>query len=329
MFHAKRLAALLVPLAFVASACGSEKSVGLGDKTIDGWDAVSISGTPGTAPTVKWKGQMSTVESTDTKTLTEGSGDVVKKGESVNAYIWLGDGYSKKQSYSDYDNKASEVLTADSKSLSEVFEKLLVGSKIGSRQAAIASASDVFGDAGNTDLGIANEDPLLIIVDVISKAVTKPTDTTPDKVPSVVQKKGKVTGLDFTGLTKPDPTSGPFLRATIKQGSGATVTADDTVKVNYLGMVYGAKKPFDESYTKTPAEFALSSVVKGWTYGLTGVKVGSRIVLQIPPVLGYGGDTSNAAIPANSTLYFVIDVLSATPAASASASPSADATTGQ
>ncbi len=63
-------------------------------------------------------------------------------------------------------------------------------------------------------------------------------------------------------------------------------------------------------------------MVKGWTYGLTGVKVGSRVVLEIPPVLGYGGQ-AQSAIPANSTLYFVVDVISATkPSASPSATPS-------
>ena len=56
--------------------------------------------------------------------------------------------------------------------------------------------------------------------------------------------------------------------------------------------------------------FALNSVVKGWTYGLTGVKVGSRVLLQIPPELGYGAQ-AQSAIPANSTLYFVIDIKSA------------------
>jgi peptidylprolyl isomerase len=130
--------------------------------------------------------------------------------------------------------------------------------------------------------------------------------------------------MDFTGVPKPEQ-YGDFLRSTLKQGTGTTVTSDMTVKVNYLGMVYGAKKPFDESYTKKPAEFALNQVVKGWTYGLTGVKVGSRVLLQIPSLLGYGGQ-AQANIPANSTLYFVVDVLSAkkpAPSASASASPSA------
>jgi peptidylprolyl isomerase len=294
------------PLALIAAAlltttlaaCGGQKSEGLGDKTVEGWSAATVSGEVGTAPKVTWKGAMAPVKTTDTKTLKAGDGDTVAPGGKVWGYIWIGNGFTKKQAYSDYDNKQPEELTADSKSLSPVFAKLLTGAKIGSRVAAIVNAKEIFGDAGNPTMGVANADPLLL----------------PD-VPA---------GMDFTGLTKPEQ-NGPFLRSTIKQGAGTTVTPDMTVKVNYLGTVFGAKKPFDESYTKKPAEFGLSNVVKGWTYGLTGVKVGSRVLLQIPPLLGYGGQ-AQSAIPANSTLYFVIDVLSATkPAPSASASPSASA----
>jgi peptidylprolyl isomerase len=314
-------------LATTLAACGGEKSTGLGDKTVEGWDAASVSGTVGTAPKVDWKGKMAPVSATETKTISAGDGATVQKGSKVWGYIWIGNGYSKKQAYSDYDNKQPEELTADSKTISPVFEKLLTGAKIGSRVAAIANAKEIFGDAGNPNLGVANQDPLLILVDLIAPAVDKPTDVASSKLPKLIPVKGKPNvpgGMDFTGIAKPAQ-NGDFLRATLKQGTGTTVTPDMNVKVNYLGMTYGAKKPFDESYSKQPAEFGLGSVVKGWTYGLTGVKVGSRVLLQIPPLLGYGGQ-EQANIPANSTLYFVVDVLSASkpaPSASPSASPSA------
>ncbi|SFC47879.1 peptidylprolyl isomerase [Nocardioides terrae] len=312
-------------LATSLAACGGDKTEGLGDKTVKGFDAAAVSGDPGTAPKVDWKGKMDTVTKTETKTLKAGDGATVEQGGKVWGYIWIGNGFTQKQAYSDYDNKQPEELTADAKSLSPTFEKLLTGAKIGSRVAAVASAKEVFGDAGNPNLGVANTDPLLILVDLVAPAVDKPTDVDRSKLPKLKPAKGKPNvpaRMDFTGLPKPEQ-NGEFLRSTLKQGKGETVTADMTVKVNYLGMVYGAKKPFDESYTKKPAEFGLGDVVKGWTYGLTGVKVGSRVMLQIPPLLGYGAQ-EQANIPANSTLYFVVDVLSATkpaPSASPSATP--------
>jgi peptidylprolyl isomerase len=312
-------------LATSLAACGGETTTGLGGKTVEGWDAATVSGAVGTAPKVDWKGKMAAVDKTETKTLEAGDGTVVEKGGKVWGYIWIGNGFTKKQAYSDYDNKQPEELTADAKSLSPVFAKMLTGATVGSRVAAIANAKEIFGDAGNPTMGVANEDPLLILVDLVAPAVDKPTDVDRSKLPKLKPTKGKPTvpsGMDFTGVQKPAQ-NGDLLRATLKQGTGTTVTSDMTVKVNYLGMTYGATKPFDESYTKKPVEFGLDSVVKGWTYGLTGVKVGSRVLLQIPPLLGYGAQ-EQANIPANSTLYFVVDVLSATkPAPSAAASPSA------
>jgi peptidylprolyl isomerase len=99
-------------------------------------------------------------------------------------------------------------------------------------------------------------------------------------------------------------------RHVVKEGDGETVTSDMTVEADYLGMVYKGKKPFDESFSAEPAEFALNQVVPGWTYGLSGVKVGSRVLLAIPPRLGYG-EQEQEDIPANSTLYFVVDIVSA------------------
>ena len=43
-----------------------------------------------------------------------------------------------------------------------------------------------------------------------------------------------------------------------------------TVTVDYLGQVYDAKKPFDESYSKEPVPFALTGVVQGWTTACPG-----------------------------------------------------------
>jgi peptidylprolyl isomerase len=123
----------------------------------------------------------------------------------------------------------------------------------------------------------------------------------------VVDENGKPTGLDFSGIEEPALDT-PVQRVVIENGTGAAVKASDTVKVNYLGSTYDAKKPFDESFSGQPLTSPLSGLIQGWTIGLTGVKVGSRVLLQIPPAYGYGPQGSGA-IPGNATLWFVIDVL--------------------
>lgn len=320
----RRIAALLTAAVLIPAlaACGSSSTkTGLGGKSAAGFSAVNVSGGVGSAPKVTWKSAM-TASSTATKTLVKGTGATVADGSSVYGYVWLGNGFSKSKAYSDYDQGSAEELTLDSKSLNKVFTKMLIGAKIGSRIATVTKASNVF-QGGNAQLGIGNSDPLLIIVDLVAPGVDKPTDVTPDKLPKLKLKNGKPSGFDFSGLSKPEQ-YGDLLRTTLTQGKGPVVTADETVTVNYLGEVYQGTKPFDESYSKKPATFPLNQVVKGWTLGLTGVKVGSRVLLQIPPVLGYGGK-AQTNIPANSTLYFVVDVKSATKA-SPSTAPSTAAT---
>ena len=186
----------------------------------------------------------------------------------------------------------------------------MLGQKLGSRVAVTTTAQEAFGEAGNTQLGIGNKDTVLIIVDLMSPSGAQAKTVPSSQMPKIVEEGGKPTSLDFTGLPKPKA-DGDLERSIVKQGDGATVTEDMTLTVNYLGQVYDdAKKPFDESYSTKPATFSLQQVVKGWTYGLTGVKVGSRVLLAIPPDLGYGS-AEQSGIPANSTLYFVVDVIKA------------------
>jgi peptidylprolyl isomerase len=98
------------------------------------------------------------------------------------------------------------------------------------------------------------------------------------------------------------------------QGTGAKVAPGQQITVNYVGVLYTTGKEFDSSWKRNqPFSTALSpgSVIPGWVKGLTGVPVGSRVQLTIPPNLAYGKAGQPPTIPPNSTLVFVIDVLSA------------------
>lgn len=308
----RRLPAAVLPLLLAATlvACGSDDSSDGSDSS--GSDAalhgIGISGDLGKEPEVDWNGKLET-DKTETTVVSEGDGAEIADGDKVQAYLWIGNGYTQEKAYSDYDNGQPETVTASS-DLSPVFKDAVLGQKIGSRVAVTTTAEEAFGASGNPNLGIANKDTVLIIVDLMEPyQAPKPKDVPSSQLPKVVEKGGTVTGLDFTGIDKPDP-NGDLLRSVVKHGKGATVTEDMTVTANYLGMTYDASKPFDESYSKKPVPFSLQQVVKGWTYGLTGLKVGDRVVLQIPPDLGYGSQ-EQPNIPADSTLYFVVDIISA------------------
>jgi peptidylprolyl isomerase len=82
--------------------------------------------------------------------------------------------------------------------------------------------------------------------------------------------------------------------------------------VNYVGVAYADGKEFDSSWSRSEAfsfQVGAGNVITGWDQRLTGVKVGSRVQLDIPPDLAYG-DHPSGGQPAG-VLRFVVDVLSA------------------
>ncbi len=307
----RRLPVLLLPLVLAASlvACGDSDSDGKSDKgSSDALHGIKITGDVGKAPEVKWNGELE-VDKTETTVVTKGDGEKVAEGDQVVTNIWIGNGTTQKEAYNTYALGQPQTIPA-SDDLSPVFKDALLGQTIGSRVAVTATATDAFGESGNAQMGIGNKDTVLIIVDLMEIEVPPtPKDVPSSQMPKIVEKDGKPVALDFTGLPKPKADD-DLKRSVVKEGTGKTVTPDMTIEANYLGQVYGAEKPFDESYSKKPVSFPLSGVVKGWTYGLSGLKVGTRVLLSIPPALGYGAQ-AQAAIPANSTLYFVVDIVSA------------------
>jgi peptidylprolyl isomerase len=82
--------------------------------------------------------------------------------------------------------------------------------------------------------------------------------------------------------------------------------------VNYEGkLIDGAK--FDSSYDRGQPyalHLGVSDVIKGWTEGLPGMKVGGTRKLIIPPNLAYGNQGFQDVIPPNATLIFKVELVS-------------------
>ena len=96
-----------------------------------------------------------------------------------------------------------------------------------------------------------------------------------------------------------------------KVGTGAEAVAGKKVTVNYVGTLINGTK-FDSSYDRNePFIFNLGAgdVIKGWDQGVTGMKIGGKRKLTIPPELGYGAQGAGGVIPANATLIFEVELL--------------------
>ena len=103
--------------------------------------------------------------------------------------------------------------------------------------------------------------------------------------------------------------SGLVYRA-LKEGSGPSPTATDTVKVNYRGTFPNGKE-FDSSYSRhEPATFPLNRVIKCWTEGVAKMKVGGKARLTCPAAIAYGAQGAGGGlIPPNATLQFEVELL--------------------
>jgi FKBP-type peptidyl-prolyl cis-trans isomerase FkpA len=99
----------------------------------------------------------------------------------------------------------------------------------------------------------------------------------------------------------------------LRDGSGPSPAASDSVKVNYRGTLADGRE-FDSSYARNePASFALDHVIKCWTEGVQRMKVGGKAELVCPPQIAYGTRGAGGVIPPGATLRFEIELLEVKP----------------
>jgi peptidylprolyl isomerase len=143
------------------------------------------------------------------------------------------------------------------------------------------------------------------IVQAPSGGATQPAVTTTPKPPPALSTKPVVT------VPKTPPPS-KLVTKDLVTGTGKAAAAGQTVTVNYVGVTYKTGKEFDSSWKRNQpytTQLSSGSVIPGWVQGIAGMKVGGRRELIIPPSLAYG-KSAQPGIPANSTLVFVVDLLS-------------------
>ena len=95
-------------------------------------------------------------------------------------------------------------------------------------------------------------------------------------------------------------------------GSGEEVKKDATVSVHYTGAVAATGNIFQSSkdFGTKPVTFPLSGVIKGWTDGIPGMKVGGTRRLLIPADQAYGATPpAGSGIPANADLVFDVELV--------------------
>ncbi len=115
-----------------------------------------------------------------------------------------------------------------------------------------------------------------------------------------------------------------FQKIDNKVGTGEEAEIGKTVNVHYTGWLYDENAPdkkgkkFDSSFDRNEHfSFMLGAgrVIKGWDQGVTGMKVGGKRTLIIPPSMAYGSRGAGNIIPPNATLIFDVELIGLKPGA--------------
>jgi peptidylprolyl isomerase len=297
-----RMPATLAPVLVLAAACGGLP------------DGLKVSGVAGRQPTV-------TIPASapggrlEVRTLHKGRGAAVGDGDLVVAnyvgYRWHGGDH--KLIASSYESGRPAVFPYGR--LVTGLNRALRGQRPGARVMAVVPPGQGYGVSGNAALQVGAGDSLVFVLDVLgafpngTAASGRPQPQREPDLPSVA------TGAR-PAMTIPHvpPPAGLQVR-TIIQGTGRPVEADQLVVFHDLGQVWRNGKVFESSRDRGRPDSAVAGagqMIAGWDRAVVGRPVGSRVLVVIPPRLGYGvKGHATSGITGKDTLAFVVDILAA------------------
>ncbi|MFI6208572.1 FKBP-type peptidyl-prolyl cis-trans isomerase [Streptomyces sp. NPDC051041] len=297
-----------------ASPSASATSAAPPPKIVDGpLPAITAGRGFGEKPTVA-KGSGEPSEQLAVKTVIAGSGRTVAENDYVVAH-YLGQIWDSAKVFDNsYDRRTRLVVQLAQGSIIDGWRYALTGRKTGSRVEMAVPPTWGYGSQGNQQAGIEGTDTLVFVVDVEdafnARSSAKGTEVAQDDIG--LPKVGTNTDGAAPAIEVPRSDAPKKLVANyVIEGDGEKVAATDSVLVQYKGVLWDGGKEFDSSYAnKQLVSFGLQQVVKGWAQGLTGKKVGSRVLIVIPPELGYGDNPpAGSGIAKDSTLVFSVDIL--------------------
>ncbi|MEV5174714.1 FKBP-type peptidyl-prolyl cis-trans isomerase [Streptomyces flaveolus] len=288
-------------------------------KIVDGPLPAVTAGTKfGEKPTVA-KGPGEPSKNLAVKTLIAGSGRTIAENDFIQAN-YLGQIWSTAKVFDNsYDRKRPLVIQLAQGGIIDGWRYGLAGKKTGSRVQLAVPPTWGYGKEGNAQAGIKGTDTLVFVIDLIdsfnSKSSAKGTPVPQDD--AALPKVATNTDGQVPKVTVPkaDPPK-KLVSEYVLEGDGPELKADQTVLCQFQGLVWEGGKTFQRTYgSGRLSQFSLEQMqqaVKGLAQGLTGKKVGSRVLIVVPPELGYGDNPpSGGVIKKGATLVFTVDILAA------------------
>lgn len=261
------------------------------------------------------------VPSLERRLITTGDGQKVQKNDSLRVAVMLVSG--KKTDA----NGTPEILGTPAgfypNGSSTTFQRIQVDDKrfipgliravecvpLGSRVLLAGPTEEVFGSQNFSNYDLTKNDTVVLLVDVAEKVDNRAIgerQPAPKGFPLV-----EVNDIGEPMITIPehDPPTETQI-AVLIEGEGDTVYPETDVTLQYKGVLWRTGKPFDSTWARgaAPVTFSTSQVVEGFRKAIQGQKVGSQVLVIIPPEDGYG-EKGSGEITATDTMVFVIDIL--------------------
>ena len=253
------------------------------------------------------------------KTLRQGSGTTARKGDLVVAdyvgYRWSGNG--RKLLASSYTGGGPGAFPTGQ--LVPGLTKALDGARPGSRVVARIPPKEGFGSKGDPAHQVGAGDTLVYVLDVRGVYARSAGPHGKREAPLGDPRLPKV--ADAAAGSAPEvsvpraaPPKGLQVR-TLVRGDGPAVRKGQLLALQYGGYFWRDGKAFNSSWAAGQpfgVKIGTGQVLKGWDQGLVGQRVGSRVLLVVPPSLGYGSKgLPQSGIKGSDTLVFVVDLLGA------------------
>lgn len=270
----------------------------------------------GTAPVLTLANTPLTVSATTRRIVAAGSGPLSGPDSLVSAHLSVSLGSTGQQLDSTYRlNEPVKLAMSNPETIAGLLTGL-TGVQARSRVLVAIPPDEAYGSQGNPQVGISGTETLLVLADIV--AVATPLSQAEGTTVAPAAGLPTVTFDATTGPTVSIPSGASPPTDTVAQllveGSGPPLASGQLVSVHYTGVLWKDGSVFDSSWTKkAPFAFPLGEgqVIPAWETQLVGKKVGSRVLLVVPPKDGYGDAGSPPKIAGNDTLVFVIDILGA------------------
>ncbi|MDP3952633.1 FKBP-type peptidyl-prolyl cis-trans isomerase [Microbacterium sp.] len=259
----------------------------------DASDGVSVEGDFGTASTATF--ELGTkVDAAERTVLSEGDGDTIAEGDDVSYALSAFDGDTGER-LGDAGYTEGELLPA-ALTADAPLGQLIGCASVGSRLSVVFPTTEE----------AAAQYYILDVLDIVPTAAWGEEQAPVAGMPAVTLDDDGAPTVEIPDAAAPTEVQ----ISVLKQGDGIAVGDGDTTLLQYHGVGWESGETFDSSWTNgAPITSEGNGYVPGFVQALAGQKVGSQVLVVIPPAAGYGEGEINDADLKGQTLVFVIDIL--------------------